>query len=84
MGQLAYLSEPMPGSLLAGQQVMLEGEEGGADAGSDADLLVGVGDVVPDGEVGDHEPGRDLLVGQALREQGEHIVLARHPVGNPV
>jgi hypothetical protein len=50
MGQLTYLSRPMPGGpARAGQEVMLEGEQSGSRAGGDADLLVGMRDVVPDG-----------------------------------
>src|SRR5687768_14005096 len=68
-----------------GDQVVLEGEQGGSGPGGDAELGVDVLDVVFGGATGDAQPSPDLRVRAALGDEAEdlHFPLAQ-PAGPQV
>jgi hypothetical protein len=58
-------------------EVVLDGEGGGGGTGGDAELAKDVLEVAPDGVRTDHELRGDLPVRVALRDECEHLELAR-------
>jgi hypothetical protein len=59
-----------------GEEVVPHCEEGGRGAGGDIDLVVDVLNVITHRLLGDREAARHLAVGQAAREQSQHLDLA--------
>src|SRR4051812_5286580 len=68
-----------PSCLSGGQQVVTR-PEGGAGAIGDADPPEDVAEVDLDGALGDAQPAADLLVGQSLCHEQQHLALARAEV----
>jgi hypothetical protein len=66
----------LAGSIHGIEQVVLQREEGRARTRGDADLVVDVLNVVPDGFLGDDEPLRHLSIREAARDQTQHLYLA--------
>ena len=59
-----------------GEQVEAVREGGELGAARGVELGEEAGDVPFDGAVADEQPGADLAVGEALRDEAEHLALA--------
>jgi hypothetical protein len=63
------------------KQAVLHGEHGGSSSGRDADLEIDVLNVVLDGTPRQHQPLRDLGIGQAAGDQSKYLHLSFGQVG---
>jgi hypothetical protein len=63
------------------KQAVLHGEHGRSGSGRDADLEIDVSNVVLDGTPRQHQPLRDLGIGQAAGDQSKYLHLSFGQVG---